>query len=307
MLMAAIMATSECPCCGAATQLVQSKTKPELAYCASCGWNVARVQQVIALRSRSLKFGLIVMAALLGSALIFSPNKRNSLESAGFVAALVISFVVISQKRLSKESRKLATLSADSNAGTLAGNSGQGKRTAPKPDTAILAEFDRLRSLPRPRTLRLNAAARSALYLVMIFPVGMWLWGIHDLIAPDHPISFSKSRGDARRSGTIMLALGVVTWFTFSRLYKNKVELDLMKNGEIALAQVVQAPPSSSAFSLKVAYEFTDTGNRTVEGKDLDIERGLDEGTWFLLLYDPERPEHRLALRGSNYEFAGPK
>jgi len=294
------MKSSPCPCCGEGIQQLKSKAANNIVYCQSCGWNVARAQGFLAFRRRGIIVALVFFAVWSSIVVAFSPNFRNSLEDGLLIIILLGSLAMVAWRQLSRDSRALAGPSIGAS-----GTNGR-QRIVPQPDAQIWAHFEHVRALERPRLVQLNQATRSARKVVSILPVGMWLWGIHDLILPGRPIGLAAHGPvEARAWAAVILGCGTVLWFLLRRSMEDKRQLSLLKNGEVALGYVT-GPLSHSVLMQGVSYEFRDLQGCVVKGRCADIQGRLDEDDYVLVLYDPQKSQKCIALCATNYEFTKP-
>jgi hypothetical protein len=289
--------TNECLRCGETCQRLESRGNPPLFYCSVCGWNVSTAQIHLANVRFGLRFGMVLSAIMLPLVIAASPNRRNSLEDCVLIALLLAGMVWFVQRRLSRDSRRLAQI--DEKVAKLDSY----ETNALKPDSETLAEFERVSSLSRPRSIRLNKSSRSALLVMRIIPVGMWLWGIHDLIFPRHPIGLAEqSPLQARACAVGLFVLGVVLWFLFNKSFEKKAHLEVLRNGEVALARITRAV-SRRVVTPVMEYTFCVPNGALVHGQGEDIGGIHNEGDHLIVLYPRQAPEKSLPLCATNYEF----
>jgi hypothetical protein len=99
-----------------------------------------------------------------------------------------------------------------------------------------------------------------------------------------------------------MLGCGTVTWFLLRRLFQNKREFGLLKEGQVALGRVVGSTPGLVR-KPGIKYEFRDAKDELVRGEAPSVEQTFDEDSYVLVFYDPQRPENSTALGATNYEL----
>ena len=291
------MASSSCPSCGKPIQQLEIKANGSVFYCEVCGWNVAGAQFFLQNFRRQLRLAILFFVVTLSAGMVISPN-RNSLEDGLLIILLLaISFAVV-WRRLSRDTHRLEEIRSN------LGGAISREATITKPDPSTLAHFNRLRSLPCPRPVKLTQTARVALNLTKIIPIGMALWGIHDLILPSRPIALAaRTVIQAQAFGLGILGLGVLLWFLLSRTFVRKTELYLLENGEITLARVI-GPSVRSRFIPSLGYEFTDPKGAVTRGEMLVLAGTIVEGDYIVVFYDPRKPVKCVALCATSYEFA---
>ena len=262
------MTPASCPSCGEPIQRLQSNAAKAIAYCPACGWNVARARGVVAYQRRGMLVGLVFVAVLLLIPAASSPNRRNSLEGGLIFASLLGVLGAVGWRKLAQDSRALAGV-------VRVGYSRA--RTVPRPDAEILAQVDNARLQPCPRPVRLNQMSRGARSVLRICPIGIWLWGIHDLLLPSRPLGLAaRTPVEAQIWGAIMLGLGALLWYLLPRSLENKRQRALLRDGQVALARVT-GPFSGSVTSPGITYEFSDANGRTMQGKGAAIYATLNE------------------------------
>jgi hypothetical protein len=240
---------------------------------------------------------LIFFAVITATFLPFHPSLRDGLEIFLFLMALLGVMATVAWKKSSRDSRALAGVARSPSSAYARA------RTVPKPDAKTLAELDRVRLQACPRRVQLNQMSRAARFVVMIFPIGMWLFGIHDLLLPNRPIGLAAhGLVEARIWGAGILVCGTVLWFLLRHGFQNKRHLKLLQNGQVALARVT-GPFSGAAALPGITYEFTDRNGHTVQGKNAVIQTTLNEDDYLLVFYDPQKSQECIAQCATNYEL----
>ena len=292
------MTSTSCPSCSEPVQQLQGNAAKAMPYCPACGWNVVQAQGVVAHQRRVMVVALLFFAAMNAMLLPSRPSFRDALEIYFSLMALFGIMFAVGWRKSSRDSRALAEVARSGSAGYIR------KRTIPKPNAGILAQFDEVRLQACPRRVRLNQEARVARNLVRIFPIGVWLWGIHDLLLPNRPIGLAeRTPVEARIGGTILLGLGTLLWFLVARSLENKRQLNLLRNGQVALARVT-GPFSGSATSSGIMCKFTDANGHVVQGKGAATRSRFNQDDYVLVFYDPRNSQECTALCATNYEFA---
>jgi hypothetical protein len=292
------MLSRTCPCCGEAALHLQEKAKTEIAYCQFCGWNVARAQELLAFQRRAVYQLLVVLAVPMAIGLAFPSDRLHALEDSLLISALFAFLFVLLRRRLAKDSRKLAEVRTGGDGAYVR------QRVVPQADAETLGHLNYVRSLRWPRQVQFNQPARLARIVTQIFPVGMWLFGAHDLLFPNHPIGLAAhGPTEARIWATVMLVCGTVTWSLLRRLFQNKREFSLLKEGQVALGRVVGSIPGLVRRP-GIKYEFRDTKDELVLGEAPNVGGTFNEDSYVLVFYDPRRPENSTALGATNYELA---
>jgi hypothetical protein len=180
------------------------------------------------------------------------------------------------------------------------------QRVVPQPDAETLGRLSYVRSLERPRQVQFNKSARRARTVTKIFPIGMWLWGTHDLLFPHHPISMAAHGPiEARVWAIVVLGCGTLMWVFSQRLFENKREFTLLKEGQVVLGRVVGSTRGLMR-SPGVTYEFRDSQGRLLQGEGSNMQEMLNEDSHVVVFYDPQTPENSVALDATNYELAKP-
>jgi hypothetical protein len=247
---------------------------------------------------RQYRLFALFFVVVLAAGLAASPNRRNSLEDGLFLVLLITIPAAVVQRRLSRDTHRLADVRSN-----FVGAVSREASVA-EPDPATLAHFNRLRLLPRPRPVRLNETARAALSIAKIMPVGMALWGIHDLILPNRPIALAaRTVTQAQAFGLGILCLGGVLWFLLPRTFGKKTELRLLENGQIALARVTGSSTRSRLIP-SLTYEFTDRKGVVTCGELVVLGGTVIQVDSIIVFYDPQRPSRCVALCTTSYEFA---
>ncbi len=217
----------------------------------------------------------------------------------GFLLIILAGLILVMvRRRLSTDSRRVTEACKRLDCARVL------QRSHAEPDSAILTQFEHARSMACPRPVQLNQAARLAHGLSMIIPIGMGLWGIHDLLFPLHAISAAHG-AQARMWALLIMGLGVVTWFLFRRIEANEPGRALLRSGEIALGRVT-GPLPRSVPTLGITYEFMESQGRVVQATGTDIQGTLDEDSYTLVFYDRQKPENCIAQCSTNCEIATP-
>ena len=288
--------TEACPSCGKSTERLETKAQMPVRYCLGCGWNVKQAQQFLACRRKIDLFGFIGLAV--GLLLIYAAGS-HSLYSAIIAGILILLCLapafLIDRLRFSRDARRLENVSPSFGPSI--------PSHFPPPDSATLDHCNRVRLLPRPRPIRFNGTARTALWVTRVIPLGVGYWGLHDLLFPNSPIGLAEGGPmKARLYASVILAMGIALWPVMKRSLERKEDRDLLQNGEVALARVTG--PTSLSLISGVTYEFSDGCGNVVQGHGRDIERRCREGNYVLVFYRGDEPQKALPLCGTNYEVA---
>jgi uncharacterized protein (DUF983 family) len=298
------MTLVHCPYCGTKVMFARggSKNRPitRRPYCSACGWNIPFVEKGVTSLWRwttltIFGFGIFVVTQILILMATHPPIRWGGVGVVlGFAAIWVLVAFVLPYRKYKKDLRDLADLRAAVEAGAKTGESRGG--ATPVADAATMELFDLIRSTPRPRPVHPNPMAQIAVYVSRGFALAYALGAIRILISPIDSLGASRSRLLA--SG--ILALAFILWFTFSVAARRESRLDLLTDGEVALARVL------SRKSSKIVYEFSDASGRVIPGRGKDVTGSVQEGVYIPVFYDPRNPEDRVALCASWYEIDAP-
>jgi hypothetical protein len=264
-------------------------TAGHLPFCAECGWNFEDVCESFRKNSRHAAWIVGALPFLVGVRLLGHRANWSAALILFGIAGAVVALVASTRSRQNRRMEALRDAIERKPGSDLSSKS-------PAELPARAATFgESLRSLPRPRPVRLVTQARAAIWMVRVIPLFLAYWALHDLIFPMRPIGMMSGPGIS----TILLLLSLFVWFLAPRSLKRESHLPLLAAGEVAM---VRATTSSRRFpGAGIRFQFR------VEGQGANHTEYRLDGTYIPVFYDAQNPANYVPSCALNYELALPK
>jgi hypothetical protein len=291
------MASTSCPCCGQRTGELSIQKRFPIAYCGFCGWNVARARMYLVSRRRSLRAVLVVLTLALLPAILFGTRRLDAVVLWAIFPGLLVFLYLLSERKIALDVSWRCAVENQ------LGRCYPRSRTVPEPNTNAIAILHRMRALAAPREVTFSADARNARFVTKMFPIGLWILGIHELLFPYHPIGLAaRTPFQARLAGIFFLALGCAAWAWSGRLFQDKRALKLLREGEPVLGRVTGSLPSITT-APGIIYEFRDLQGRLWCGRGQRVERDIEEDSAVLIFYERKAPQNSAAIAATYYQL----
>jgi hypothetical protein len=289
------MSKPVCPICGAV-----AVNAGKLRYCPACGWQKTQTERQLRINLKMMPIAFGVMTLML---VLLYARSGARMQNGGLIAvffsfpliALVVSYLITwrNLKRLLAQ----AAPSVPTGAATAAG------RAAPRASIAPLApQYEALLQTSPPRELRMSRRGRfnlSLTLIVMLIFAGIMLVQLYRVWAPARSLAlFGVREWGMTGFALLLLLLLVWQWRAMDR------ERQLMTNGEVARARIVEKMGSRSASAIK--YEFQDSSGHKHVGVGTDYSQKLDEGVDVPVFYDRENPQRQVPACGTFHEVVLP-
>jgi uncharacterized protein (DUF983 family) len=273
-----------CPECGTRAAGANSFWGYEKPYCSSCGWNVPAA--IESQRALLRQFGI---ALCIGAAFFVMFSFVTS-DSTTLIAFLVLAAVLLAACLLTW--KKLKTLTALEQAPAASPASVLAAKENTRRERT--ATFEHVRSLPRPRPVRLKIVPRVIAVLFPLSLVFSFYFGFQ--LFAGQP----AATGALPDKGLLLLfAFMLATWFGICgwTLLCARRDRGLLADGEVSLATITNQWKEGGRNPVsKVAFTFRDAAGRLVASQATDNSRSLYEQTQTLVFYDPLNSEkHVLA------------
>jgi hypothetical protein len=266
----------------------------KLTYCPHCGWQKKEAEAQLRL---NLKIAPIIFA-LMTVLLLFLFFRGGQRQNSGLVGmfltfpliALVVSYV-ITRRNLRILLAQPPPLAQPQGAAPYLG--GSGGQAAP-----IDPRYEALLQMPAPRNVRLSRRGQfnlSLLLVVMLGFVSILLVELYKSWAITKSFENFHFREWGMLGFALLLLLILVTqWRTVAR------DRELLENGDIATARIVQKWGSRSASAIK--YEYQDCSGEKHIQTGTDYTQKLQEGMGVPIFYDRENPNRQVPACGTYYE-----
>jgi ribosomal protein L37E len=287
-----VMTPIQCPRCGreaAGTSGVWGEKKP---YCTACGWNVDRANVLGGKNQKALALWFVIIAVFL-SIVGASAGGASKIHPVSFIAfGFVLLLLALISWRRSKSQKPAQTVSAPASA-----VSSVPTRTS----SEAVAEFERLRMVSRPRTIRMKRPIRIFV-IVYAFILGSVGYGIY-LAATrgGRQAGFPSSFPNVVPLAVFALIWGVIAIVMFRSIVRHR---SLLIDGEIAMGTITsQTYAGGENRGSNIVYEFKDAAGRTYTGKGSDPHSTLFEEMQTPVFYDSTNPGKNVALATAAYNL----
>ncbi len=286
----------ECPQCHAAAVLAGGKP-----YCARCGWNRDAVEKQLRGTARMWPWTSVIFLLLAAAwAGWFLRDWRAVLIAAGVPGAAFALVYIFIRRNLAKflalKSEHASPAAAVEPA--LAASIAESET----PPIEVSEQYRVLRSLPRPRPVRISRRGKTSTTLVTAIGIVFALVLLSNLylawIKSGRAFRFDRHTGILAGAALLILLILMTIPKGLAR------EKKLLANGEVTLARVVGQWQSRNGFSIR--YEFRDPADKTVRNLASDYTRSLYEGMTVAVFYDAQKPSRQVAQCASLYEIVMP-
>jgi hypothetical protein len=263
-------------------------------YCAQCGWQKKQTESQLRMNLKLMPFlfaalGLLVVFALFQGG---TRSHRPALDALFFTFPLIPLAVSYALAR-----RNLKILLAQPPPtvmqGTPTAASGI-EATAP----ALRPQYEALLKTSPPRTLRLSRRGKFNVALVLLVVsifAAVILAQIYKAWAATHSFAEFGFREWGLAGFAVLLLLMLVSqWRSVDR------ERDILTNGEVVAAKIVQKFSTRPAFAIK--YEYEDFAGQKHSNAGADYTQKLQEGMTVPVFYDRENPNRQVPACGSFHE-----
>ena len=283
------MRKPECPLCHA-----PAINAGKLRYCAQCGWQKKQTETQLRLNLKIVPIAFGVMILILGVLFFRTGAGAQNPELIAFfltfpLIALGISYAITRRnlKMLLAQPLPLATPTEASTVAAVNQN-----LLASSPHYEAL-----LKTLP-PRSLRMSRRGtfNLTLTLVVLFVfAGIIVLQLYRSWAVARSFAGFQLREWGLAGFAVLLLLMLVSqWRAMDR------ERDLLTNGEVVPAKIVQKIGSRSASAIK--YEFEDFAGQKHSNTGTDYTQKLEEGMTVPVFYDRDNPNRQVPACGTFHE-----
>jgi hypothetical protein len=264
----------------------------KLRYCAHCGWQKKQSEAQLRLNLKTVPIVFAVMTLVL-LVLFFRSGARTQ---NGWLIALFLSFplmALVVSYVVTKRNLKilLAQPPPVTHRGTPAAVGGG-------PVATLSPQYEALLKTSPPRMLRMSRRGRFnlslTLFVLLVF-AGIMIVQLYSAWATAHSFAGFRTREWGMAGFAVLLVLMLVwQWRVMDR------ERDLLANGEVVAAKIVQKFGSRNASAIK--YEFEDyTGQKHVK-TGTDYTQKFEEGMVVPVFYDRENPNRQVPACGTFHE-----
>jgi hypothetical protein len=265
----------------------------KLRYCAQCGWQKKQAEAQLRLNMKMVPIAFAAMAVILVVLFLRSDARTQSPWLIAFfltfpLIALAVSYAVTR--------RNLKTLLAQpppvarASAATAALAEG-----AQAPAMNPLYEALLKTSPPRPLRLSRRGKFNLTLTLLVLFVfAGVILAQLYRAWAAHSFAGFQIREWGLAGFALLLLLMLVSQWRAMDR------QRDLLSNGEVVAARIVEKIGSRSASAIK--YEFEDFAGQKHSNTGTDYTQKLNEGMSVPVFYDRDNPNRQVPACGTFHE-----
>ena len=281
-----------CPRCGFA---VVFWTAGRLPFCAECGWNFEDVCKSFRKNGRHAAWIVGALPFLVGVRLLGHRANWSAALILFGIAGAVVALVASTRSRQNRRMEALRDAIERKPGSDLSSKS-------PAELPARAATFgESLRSLPRPRPVRLTPQTRATIWVLRVVPVFFAYWALHDLLFPRRPIGMVSGPAIS----ALLLLMSVFAWFLLPRSLRRESRLLLLASGEVAIGRVTT---SARRFpGVGVSFRFRDLNGKLFEGQGANHSEYRLDGTYIPVFYAAQNPADCVPICALNYELAWPK
>jgi len=269
------MARVLCPECGTRAAGADAFWGHEKPYCSLCGWNIPAAIDSQRALLRQFQIALYLVGAFFALLAIFARD-RSTLIAFLFLSAVLLVACLLTRKKLQTLTRR-QTATASSPASVVAA-----KEKTLRERTAAL---ERVRSMPRPRRVRLKIVPRI---ISVLFPLS---WVFILFFGFQFFGSNGQNTGAFPDNGLLLFAVLVpAAWTALCVWILGRARRDrrLLTDGEVSRATISSQWMAGSRHPVsKIAYSFHDAAGRPVQSEVTDTSRSLYEQMEVWAFYDP--------------------
>lgn len=268
----------------------------KLRYCARCGWQKDQTEKQLRLNLKMIPIAFGVMTLVL-IALFVRSGART--QNAGLISlflsfpllALVVTYLV------TRRNLKVLASQAPPTAEMVAAVAKQAEG-----HVEVSPKYQALLKTVPPRRLRMSRRGKFNLTLTLLVLLtfsGIMGVQLYRAWAQTHSFAeFGVREWGMTGFALLMLLMLVWQWRAMDR------ERDLLINGEVAAATIVEKLGSRSASAIK--YEFRDFAGEKHTSIGTDYTQRLEVGMNVLVFYDRENPNRQVAACGTLHEVTTP-
>ena len=285
------MSGIQCPRCGREADGGGRFWRDGKPYCPACGWNVDRAntlggknQKLIAVYFVAIVLFLVGLGLAPGGA---SRKHPGSVLAFALVLA-VMAAISWHRSKLQKPTQVSAIAAPASD-------------TFGAPASPMLAAYERVLMLPRPRAIRMKTTIRvfATVYVLVLGAVA-------------YAILVIVEKGGAKAAGSnaipnfLPFAIFGLIWSIVAFTMFRSIARDrrLLSEGEIAVATVTsQSYAGGESRDSRITYTFRDAAGREYLGKGIDRTRKVFEEMRTPVFYDPLDPAKNVPLVGATYDI----
>jgi hypothetical protein len=270
----------------------------KLTYCPHCGWQKKEAEGQLRLNLKIAPIVFALMTVLLLFLFFRGGQRQNSGLIGIFLAfpliALVVSYAITRRNLRILLAQPPPVTQPQGASASVSGSGGQAAE--------IDRRYEELLQIPTPRNVRLSKRGRFNLSLVLVVIlafVSILLAELYRSWAITKSFEAFHFREWGMLGFALLLLLILVTqWRTVAR------DRELLQNGDIAAARIVQKWGSRSASAIK--YEYQDGGGEKHIQTGTDYTQKLVEGMRVPVFYDRENPNRQVPACGTYYEVISP-
>jgi len=271
-----------CPRCGSQVPLRRSFNPASKPFCARCGWNLDRAEARLGGKSIVVKLLPIGVAAV-GLLFFFTSTRANS----PFIFIVPALFALIALLPLwSYNSVQKAIAAAK-----LTVNPALAQSQPP-----LDPSLQMLQSLPRPRQVRFRfQGSLGAVAIVVVAVLGLTAFFLAG--AQAHRRNFHGNKDSFTILLPLVFMLFVFVFLIAVPLFREKRNLPLLRDGELALARVVaqQTVQQGKTSYSKIDYEFKTNTGQSTRNSCRDLTNAVFEDMTIPVFYDALDPSKNIA------------
>jgi hypothetical protein len=266
----------------------------KLRYCPQCGWQKKQAETQLRLNLKMVPIAFAVMTLVL-LFLFYRSGART--QNAGLIAfflsfpliALIVSYVVTRRNlKVLLTQPPLVT-----GARAVNGDSIRGGRAA-----TLNPQYEALLKTSPPRELRISRRGKInlslTLFVLLVF-AGIISVQLYRAWTVAHSFAGFQIREWGMAGFAVLLLLMLVSqWRVLDR------ERDLLGNGEVVAAKIVEKFGSRNASAIK--YEFEDLAGEKHVKTGTDYTQKLEEAMLVPVFYDRENPNRQVPICGTFHE-----
>jgi len=273
------MAIVTCPLCGSPVRLRQFFDRGNKPFCSQCGWNLDRAEAALGETRSTLKF-MIVAVLGVGVFAAFAALRSHDiwlLFLPGLFALVALAPLwnyLATRKAIN--SAKAATFPA-----------------APKISSPGDPQVESLRSVPRPRRVRVEFQGTLALITVLVALIFLCLFPLVLSTWHDAPL-------DSRNSALIPIVFlsAIILVMVIPIVMRKKKNWPLLRDGEVALGRVTAQRKiyKGKTSYMQIDFEFRINTGQLITNTQTDLTERVFEYMIVPVFYDPLDPSRNTAL-----------
>ena len=271
-----------CPRCGSQVPLRRFFNPASKPFCARCGWNLDAAEIALAAKSTIVKFiplgitGVILFVA-------FTASRADS----PFIFTVPALFALVALTPLwNYYSTRNAIAAAK-----LTVNPALAQSQPP-----LDASLQMLQSLPRPRQVRFHfRGSLGAVAIVVVAVLGLTAFFLAG--AQAHRRNFHGNKDSFTILLPLVFMLFVFVFLIAVPLFREKRNLPLLRDGELALARVIaqQTVQQGKTSYSKLDYEFKTNTGQSTRNSCRDLTNAVFEDMTIPVFYDALDPSKNIA------------